>query len=285
MRKLLNRRGVIAVGLCMSLALAASACGDDGDDGGEPQAAAQPIQVTVTAQDFKFDAPASVEAGLVEITLNNEGKAPHQVQLLKLNEGVEFADFEQIVKTDRTGQKTLENSTPAGGVTAIVPGATATVANELDAGTYALVCFVQGHHTQGMIAELEVTAAEGVAAEPPATDGEITLKDFEITLPEGFSGEGTFEVSNDGPAPHEMDVFKVNASVEDVEKFLEDPKGPPPGGEPEGQGGAGAIAAGSSAFIDLNLEPGVYVFACFVPDEKGRPHFSLGMHDVVEITG
>lgn len=285
MESVSSRHGVVTVALCALIALFLTACGNDDSGDNQPQAAAEPVQLDVTTRDFDFDAPESVPGGVVEITLSNDGKKSHQVQLLMLNDGVQFADFEEILKTDRTGEETFANSTAAGGVTGIAPGDTATVTNELEPGTYALVCFVEGHHTKGMISQLEVTEPERVQAQAPSTEGQISLSDFEIILPEGFTGQGAFEVVNNGPSPHEMDVFKIDASVEDVEKYLENPKGPPPGGEPEGVGGAAALDVGSSAFVDLDLQPGVYVFACFVPDDNGEPHFNSGMHQVFEVTG
>src|SRR5678816_2413505 len=50
-------------------------------------AAATPEILTVTASDYRFDAPDQIPAGLVTVQLVNRGPSPHHVQLLRLGEG------------------------------------------------------------------------------------------------------------------------------------------------------------------------------------------------------
>jgi hypothetical protein len=65
--------------------------------------------------------------------------------------------------------------------------------------------------------------------------------------------------------------------LQDLQNFLNQPN--PTGAPPfESAGGLGAIQAGTSAWLKLNLKPGNYAVVCFVPDAKtGKPHFMLGM--------
>lgn len=286
-----GRLGAVSVAVVLSLAL--GACGDDDDEGAPQAAAAEPAQLTVTTSEFKLEASAdSVPAGLVEVTHENAGKEPHQVQLLRLNDGVEFDKFEGFA-TSRgpKGAKTLQLSVVAGGVGELNPGKTATAVVDLQEGSYALICFVRGHNTEGMIAPFEVTAAEETDFAEPEADAEVGLAEYAFGVSEDFAG-GIVKFTNNGEQPHEANVFKLKgATLDEVNAFLENPKGPPPGkGEPAAQGSISAIAPGESAYADLSgLGPGVYAFVCFVPDEeklkqgKQVPHFELGMSHGFEI--
>lgn len=286
LRSASTRRAMSLGSLLLMLSVLLTACGgdtDSSDSSGEGGEGAQLVQLSVSTHEFKFDVASPISAGLVEITLTNEGEKPHQVQLFRLNEGVEFSKFKKVVTTDEEGG-VFALAVVAGGVTELAPGGTATVTDELQEGSYGLVCFVQGHAFRGMVAPLEIGPAEETDFAQPESAGDITLADFQISIPDDFSGQGAFTVTNAGPSPHEAGLFKIDASLEDLEKYLEKPKGPPPGGEPEGLGGAAAIMPGDSMFLPLNLEPGTYAFVCFVPDQKtGKPHFELGMATPFEI--
>jgi uncharacterized cupredoxin-like copper-binding protein len=43
-------------------------------------------------------------------------------------------------------------------------------------------------------------------------------------------------------------------------------------------GGIAGLAPGNSAYFEVDLTPGNYALACFVPDSKdGKPHIAHGM--------
>jgi hypothetical protein len=67
-------------------------------------------------------------------------------------------------------------------------------------------------------------------------------------------------------------------TVEDVFGMLSaspPPSGPPPFTE---AGGIAGLAQGVEATVTLDLEPGNYMWLCFIPDpESGRSHAELGM--------
>src|SRR5215216_5272685 len=56
------------------------------------------IVVTLQAEDFKFDGPSEVQAGLATVTLVNNGEEPHHAQLVKLNEGVTMDEFQAALQ-------------------------------------------------------------------------------------------------------------------------------------------------------------------------------------------
>jgi uncharacterized cupredoxin-like copper-binding protein len=283
-------RRVLLAGLAASLVL--GACGDDdepSDAGDQVEAPTKPIAVTIATHEFKFDGPESISAGLVEIVVSNRGKEAHEVQLMKLHEGVTFDEFFKTAKKDDSGLDSIELADPAGGVgstAGIPPGQDMSVINELEPGSYALICFVEGHNAEGMIAPFEVTESDKPVAAPPTVDGQISLSDHEIILPDGFSGSGTFEFVNNGPDFHEAALFKLDAPLDEVQKYLDSPKAfdaPPPGGEPESVGLVSGIRPATSAFTTLALDPGTYVMACFFPDKEGTPHAFSGMYTAFEV--
>ena len=291
------RRGGKSLSL-LAIALAAGllmgACGsDDGDDddaAGEPaQQLAAPAAVTVTATEFEFETDVeSVPAGWVSINFEipADAKEPHVVQIDKLEEGVTFEDYEKAWKEEDRPPATSAGG--AAGALGLEPGESQRVLVNLEEGEYAFICHVHGHHERGMMAPFTVTASEGETEEPTG-DAEIKTVDYDFVMPEGFTGQGTFKVTNEGPQPHELSFVKLDATLAELEEFMAKPNpfdADPPGGE-EGlveAGGVAAIEAGAVQYIDLDLEPGVYLMACFVPDAKKRqPHAFLGMAKPIEI--
>ena len=280
------------VAMVTTLALLGAACGSEGggdatDDAGA-QDTAEPIELTITAHDFKFDGPEEVEAGTVDFTLTNDGKEPHQVQLFKIDEGSTYEDVAAGLKKGDP-EPVLEIVTAAGGIgsaAGIPPGSEWTGSFELAEGSYAIVCFVHGHNSKGMYAPLEVVEGEAEAAALPEAEGQITLSDMKFTVDDSFDGSGTYEFVNAGPSTHEAAIYKINGTLEEVQAFAEDPSGPPPGkGEPESAGGVSWMEAGQSTVLDVDLEPGVYAFLCFWSDEesKGKAHYELGMIEAFEV--
>ena len=81
-----SRLRALAVLAATVLALTAVACGDDDDEGGG-EGDAQQLTITVADKgknQSTLKAPASAESGLVEITLQNDGKRSHDAQLFRV---------------------------------------------------------------------------------------------------------------------------------------------------------------------------------------------------------
>ncbi len=239
--------------------------------------------ITIKAMDFSFDQPNSIPAGLVDITFENNGGQPHQIQLARINNG----NFDELSAALKKGpEAALPLVTLTGGANTIDPGAKQEVILNLQQGTYASICFVSGqdnvpHYMKGMLSKLIVTESSGNQIPAPKDNGQIVLQDFSFTMPSSIpSGPVTLKVTNNGPQGHELDLVKPvqGKGAADVLNYLNaaHPSGPPPFTD---AGGMGALQTGSSAWVKLNLQPGNYVAVCFVPDVKtGKPHFMLGMH-------
>ena len=265
------RRSVVLLALLALTLPLLAACGDDDDGGGgvgdgdstttaEAAAPAEPTELDVTSLDYAYELGAeSVPAGLVTVNQTNEGDENHQVTLIRL-EGDQTADqLADAIAAD--GDHATDDGNYAGGPNAIAPGGTNSATSELEAGQYAMICFIpaedgESHFVKGMVGDLEVTEADGPEAEAPDAAESVTLEDFSFGLPDGFTGEGLVEVTNNGEQAHEMTVLQGDATV----------------------GGLAAIAPGQTAWVELGLEPDDYQFTCFVSDiDTGEPHFALGM--------
>lgn len=99
----------------------------------EPAAAGATGSVAVAATEFAFEHPQSQPAGVVELSLVNEGVVFHDLQVLG-PDGVAVSGF--LLETE--------------------PGETASGEIELSAGTYTLVCTVPGHREAGMESTLTI---------------------------------------------------------------------------------------------------------------------------------
>jgi hypothetical protein len=243
-----------------------------------PAAAATPNMVTFIAKDFSFDGPDTIPAGLTMIHLNAAGQQLHHVQLLKLEDGKTYADFQAAVKAG--GPPTW--AIPYGGVNPPAPGGMAIATEVIEAGNYAVVCFVEGadhvpHLAKGMMKPLTVTPSTASTVEPNA-DVTLTLSDYTFTMSKPLAaGRQTIKVENAAAQPHEVVMVQLapGKTMKDLEKWVFEMKGPRPG---KPIGGIPGFMKGKNAYFDVDLTPGEYGMICFVPDMKDRkPHAAHGM--------
>lgn len=271
MSRVLLRCLSVAVFLAALVLLAA--CGGQEEAGG--------ASLVVTATEYAFEVPPEVEAGFVTILMENAGREPHHLQLVRLNDGVTIEAFQAALQTEAPeefGMITFEGGT---GVTQ--PGQTSLITtSELAAGEYLAMSFLPDaegvpEFARGMIAPFTVTGDEMVGA-APQPDATIHLSDFHIELPGDLAaGEQVWRIVNDGPQPHEMAILRLaeGKTVNDVTAFFSDPAGAAPFEE---IGGLQGITVGDTAYLHTNFEPGTYVALCFIPDSTtGLDHASLGM--------
>jgi hypothetical protein len=245
-------------------------------------AAATPNMVSFTAKEFSFEGPDTIPAGLTMIHLTAAGQQLHHFQLIKLEEGKTFADFQAAAKDMAKGPPPAW-VVPYGGVNPPAPGSTTTAMQVLEPGNYAVVCFVEGpdhvpHIAKGMMRSLTVTpSANGNTTEPTA-DVTLTLSDYTFTLSKPLvAGKQLIKVENAAAQPHEVVLVQLapGKTMEDLGKWASDMKGPPPG---KPMGGIPAFVKGKNSFFEADLTPGDYGLVCFVPDAKdGKPHVQHGM--------
>jgi hypothetical protein len=251
-------------------------------------AAATPEILTVTASDYKFEAPDQIPAGLVTIQLVNRGPSPHHVQLLRLTDGKTLADFQSAMQKGQMPTWAM----PAGGPNPSAIGGTSEVRMPLEAGQYVMVCFIPDsagvpHVAHGMFRPLEVTPAvvdASTAAADTAADVRMTLVDYDFKLSGPISpGRHLVRVTNTAKQPHEIVFVRLepNKTPADFARWGEHQVGPAPGTM---HGGISAIMPGTVAYVPVDLPAGDYALLCFIPDVKdGKAHYIHGMAKRIKI--
>lgn len=291
-------RPLSVLGLALLAAsLAACQAGDGASEGAPESAGAEAGPVEVTAKDFEFEMPREIPSGWTTMRFVNEGEQEHFFVLWRLPEGKTFDDYRsQVVNTflrvwNRydAGRLTREETAGAlgeelpewfftgaeasGGAALTEGGENSQVTLELEPGTYAVECYVktpQGtwHTDRGMVRGLTVTG-DATGAAPPEADAELVLSNYEIAASgEVAAGTRTIAVhvsdTPDGFMPHDINLFRLDEETTtdeivawmdwmDLDRF----RSPAPG---HSLGGVESMAAGSTGYMTVDLEPGRYAW-------------------------
>jgi hypothetical protein len=119
--------------------------------------------VTITAVDYAFQAPATVPAGLTAFSLAEKGKFPHEVQLFQFKKGISADSARRLLGNEKFP---IEQLMPSAGILVGFPNAPVQerVLVDLKPGDiYGLRCQFQNtdnspHHDKiGMFSVLSVT--------------------------------------------------------------------------------------------------------------------------------
>ena len=249
-----------------------------------PEPSARPLAIAAT--EYAFDAPASIEGGLVEVTFSNTGKEPHFVGFAKVAPGKQFADARAALTAPPSAAAPPSGPPPFepfAGVPAADPGLEGNMVVNLPAGTYALFCSIPApdgtpHVAKGMIREL--TVAEGGSGELPTSTQTVDATDFAFAVETGelVAGTQVVKLRNNGRQLHEINLVEltIDRSTDDVVAGLRSPRGRPPY---RSLGGV-AVRAGEEATTELTLTAGkTYALVCVIPDALGdrAPHAVKGM--------
>ena len=268
-------------------ALAMAACGDDNDSKSDTPAASSSQAaagdadnaITIEAFEMGFNVSGKLRPGTATITLKNTGAVAHMMATMRVKDGV---TLDQVKTAMQQGEDALaplgadSDEEAVYGTPALVgAGQSSTVTTEnLKAGNYVILCFVQDedgmpHAAMGMV---NMFTVEGDPVNTtPKSDGDITISDDAITLPDGFSGKGTFKVTNSGQKPHTLSFAKLDdgTSLQDYVGFVggQFAAGKPiDGGGGVLMGGVDALNPGQTAYVTLDLEAGHYGY---VSTEEG----------------
>jgi hypothetical protein len=274
-----------ALSLVLTAALLVSACG--GDDGGGDEAKSLSIEATEPARNsYQFEAPESVEAGLVDIEFTNSGRLEHEAQLIKIegNRTTEqaLAAFDGVLQ----GRAAPAWFRARGGVGTTAPGETATITQRLEPGSYVFLDSgeppgrdVEPHFKQGAVSELTVT---GDASETSLPESDATIAAAEYAFkPTGLkAGKNKIRFQNNGAEWHHLIMARMNpgATIDDVKTFFRTEKGEPPIQEENVEETAVIDGRGEEQLTEVELESGSYALLCFIPDRAGGPpHAVKGM--------
>lgn len=244
-----------------------------------------PQAIRVVGTDYVFAVPATAKAGPTTFTLVNEGRAPHHVQLVRLESGKTVAD---LIEAMAVSEHPPAWARLVGGPGTVDAGDSSVVTVDLRAGQHALLCVIpapdgQPHMAKGMIASLSVGGGPAPAARADA-DLVMTLYDYGYDLSGRLApGPVRVRIENRGPQPHEVVFVRLNpaATAQDYVAWVMDGmQGAAPG---RLVGGALGLAPGESNVASLRLAAGEYALLCFLSDVQDRaPHVLHGM--VAQVT-
>lgn len=247
-------------------------------------------EVTITATEYKFDAPAEIPAGLTNLRMVNSGKEHHHATLIKLDSGKTFEDLMNGMKAMKPGTPPPGWVIPAGGPNAVGSGATSALTMVLEPGNYAIVCFIPDpkgvpHVAHGMTKALTVTPNANANMTEPTADITVTMSDYKFDFSQPLTaGKHTLKLVTAPGQPHEFTFFKLppGKTAADIPKYVEaGMKGEPPAMP---IGGVGGVAAGRASYYTVDLTPGDYAIVCFLEDAgDGKPHFAHGMIQQVTV--
>jgi plastocyanin len=239
--------------------------------------------VHVTGEDFKFDAPDVIPAGLTEFRFLNKGPALHHLAIVKLAAGKTVDDLRAALANPGPPPSWVKEF---GGANAPVPGEESNATLDMTPGNYVLICFVDiggpPHFAKGMVRALRVVPSK--APDPkPAASVTMTLFDYNFRLSGPIrAGKRTIRVRNVGKQHHEVQLVQLapGKTVKEVLDWMGKPEGPPPG---KAMGGVAGMGPGMTEYFTATFTPGKYGLICFLPDmDDGKPHLAHGM--VQEIT-
>ena len=118
---------------------------------------------------------------------------------------------------------------------------------------------------------------------PDATRVPVTATDFQFAIEGDVPAEKVaFVMKNEGEVPHHMSILKLKegTTAEQVDRSFQDATIRQ---LLEGEVRQSSNAApGEDAVINAELEPGLYLMACFVDEPDGVPHALKGMRTVFE---
>jgi hypothetical protein len=301
--------GIAASAMAVALVSAASPAAATGGHPGQahPSAARahKPIQtVNITMSTTReFTAPTKLHAGWVTFRVGSADSDYHGFEVLRVNPGHTLAqvlhDLElglssDLASTALGARRLVKDGTLMGGVVTS-PYAPQEASLPLTRGTYYLVDFAEFDlptpvkvHTLEVVGHmrwLPMPRFDSVIGMYMSPDGMPVF-----AAPRDFSARSRILVYGQGDELHEA-VFRptrpgvTDQYISDFYTALDAGK-PLPGPSPwtDVQHGFNAMSPGQFAVFHMNLPPGRYALACYVPsDETGLAHAHMGMHQMVSL--
>lgn len=276
-----------ALALIVAASVGLTACGNDV---GDKQAAA-PTRFAVTATEagkqLRLAVPKSVAAGLVTVKLSNRGKAFHEAQLIRIDQGHTPQDALKVIAAE--GAPAPSWIHPAGGTGPAPPGGERSATQWLRRGNYIVYDAPFQNEGRGLkfgVASFKVEGEADYGAELPTTAAKIEAYEYGFRVSGLTAGKNTIEFSNTGREPHHVIAvpYGPGATLAEIRKAFRGEGGAEPPLDYEKTSYTARIAGGAKQITELALDkPGKYALLCFVSDRKGGPpHVAQGM--IAEIT-
>jgi len=132
-----------------------------------------------------------------------------------------------------------------------------------------------------------VLACQTVAGPLSSHVVDIEATDYAFDVPATLQpGDITFRLVNHGQEEHQAQVLRLKDGVS-ADQFINafESQGPAALAMATAEGGPAIIAPNASQDVSLSLQPGNYLFTCFVAGPDGVPHIAKGMSRAVRVTG
>lgn len=121
----------------------------------------------------------------------------------------------------------------------------------------------------------ELTITPRVAAARVVT---VVARDYAFEAPDTLvAGRTELQLVNRGKALHHAALVRLDAGRTPAELFAALKAGGPPPLWAHDAGGPNAPAPGRTSAAVVDLEPGTYLFLCFIPSPNGTPHVMKAM--------
>ena len=274
------------------------ACATENNTARQDVATAAPNVVHLTASEYAFQAPDTIQARWTTFRMANHGQEVHYGHIVQLDSGRTVQQLiDAYAEAIRTSGPRPKWVTRFGGPGGVAPGDSSSVTQYLEPGSYVWICPVEDdrgnpHFGKGEFKSFAIRASGGANADrgaAPEASVVIRLKDFSFDFDAPASGRHTVRVENAGVEPHDLVLMKLAPAktADDIVTWMnpERARRPDQAGEPApsleslgtGAGGIAAIAPGMEVFFDADFTPGEYVLICMATAPDGRSHIEHGM--------
>jgi hypothetical protein len=277
--------------LVLALVAGVSACGDSDDEskGGGASSVENELALTIaeTGKTAKYTAPKTAKGGVTTVKLTNDGKKPHEAQLLRIEGDHTPQDVFKAIQDDKKKNEWLRAE---GGVGRVPPGGSGSATVLLKPGRF----MVADLSEEGPPAYTLVEVTAGPSGSLPTTDTTVTAAEvgdhkykWEISGPLK-SGQSTITFKSEGKeALHFVGAARLSgkASKKQVEKALAE-EGPPPKFIDEKSFYSTAILDGEKSEVTQFSfsKPGKWVLFCPLPDRgQDVPHTKQGLVEIVDV--
>ena len=209
-----------------------AACTTEEKTAAQNPGTAAPNVVSLSADEYSFQAPDTVPAGWTTFRMANHGEEIHYGHIVRLDSGKtvrELVDaYAEAIRTSAPRPKWVKRFGGPGGA---APGASSSVTQYIEPGSYVWICPVEDnegnpHFGKGEFKTFVVSAAgQGVAdrAAAPEADVVVRLMDYSFALDGPLkAGRHTIRVENAGVEPHDLVLMKLapGKTAEDIQTWL-----------------------------------------------------------------
>lgn len=271
-----------------AFALVLLVVGIAGCGGGSDSPATLKVSINEKGKEATFSAPKSAEGGLIELTVTNEGKAPHGVQLIRYTGGHTPQEVLKVVSGE--SHKVPDWIRGEGGIGSVEGGQTASATLNLEAGNF----LIADAEMEGKSAPAEVKVTEGDEGDLPSTEGTVTAEEkdedeyaWDVSGLKAGKNQITFNSEGD-EALHLIVAVPVKGKVPPLSKIQEDigKNGPPPSYiEFESAQATAVLDGGKSQTLPVDLKSGKYLFFCPLTDrDGGKPHYEEGLLSIETVS-